>query len=115
GAGDAAAGGVRRGDGLIARRLQGDAEGPVAGGQGHVPRQHRLTVAAGEVNRAAVARRRVVIRIQGGDGEAEGAARRGAGRSADRVVRGGRGADRDGVARSGNTVEERIRGGEGLA
>src|SRR5205085_2383469 len=70
--------------------------------------QYRLAVRAGEVHRAGVARRRVVELVERRDREVEGAARRGAGRSADREVRGGGGADGGGVGRAGEGTADRI-------
>ena len=50
-------------NGLVARGLQRDAERAGAAGQGAVGRQHGGGVAAGEVDRAAIARRRVVVGV----------------------------------------------------
>src|SRR5262249_26301256 len=66
--------------------------------QGAVGGQDGVDVAAGEVDRAAVVRVRVVEQVLRRDREVEGNPDEGAGRGADGVVGGGRGADRDGVA-----------------
>src|SRR5205823_1173191 len=96
------------------RRLQRGAEGAGAVGQRAVGRQDGQAVAAGEMHRPAVARRRVVELVEGGDGEGEGAAGRGAGGSADREVRGVSGTDGDGIAGAGDGTGRRIGGGDRL-
>ena len=63
---------------------------PDAVGQRGVGRQDRRGVAAGEVDRARVARGRIVVRVLRRHRESEGAARRGAGGGADHEVRGRR-------------------------
>src|SRR5207302_369498 len=76
--------------------------------------QHRLAVAASEVDDAGVAVGGVVVGIQGGDGDAEGAAGRagGGGGEGVRVGRGGGGVDR-GIP--GNRAGDRVGGGDGFA
>src|SRR5205823_1519238 len=84
--------GVGRRDGLTAARPQAGAEGAAAVAQRAVGRQRRHTVAAGEVDRAAVTGRRVVELVQRRDREVERGARRGRGRGADGEVGGSGGA-----------------------
>src|SRR5207248_5947614 len=114
GARDGTGDGVRSGERLITRRFQRSAEGAGAVGQGAVAGQRGLAIAAGEMDGAGVARRRVVELILRRDGETEGRAGGGAGRSADSEMRGGGGADGDGIARAGDRTRNRVGGGERL-
>src|SRR5439155_3290673 len=77
--------------------------GAVVGRQeGVIQREHGVSIVTGEFRRAEVARRRVVVGVLGSDGQIEGRARRGAGRSAHAEGdRGGR-VHRDGAGRPGN-------------
>src|SRR5205807_2637075 len=100
--------------GLKSDRVGEGVHAGVPAGEGVIGRQHRLAVAAGEVEGAGVGGGGVVVVVQGGDGDAERAARGAAGRGGGRVVRGRGSADADrGVAADG--TGDRIRCGDGLA
>src|SRR5207302_985016 len=113
-AGDAAVARVGGRESLVASGLQGGAEGTGAGAQGAVRRQDALAVAAAEVGRAAVARRRVVGVMERGDGDAEGAAGGGAARSADHEMGSAVRVDVNAVTGAGDGAVSGVGGGDGL-
>src|SRR5207247_2015854 len=89
-------GGERRIAGRLERHAAAEGVDAIVGRiERVVRRQHRLAVAAGEVDRAAVAGDYVVEKVERGHGRAEGRARRGRGRGRDAEVTRRGGADRD--------------------
>src|SRR5437867_414878 len=113
-AGDTRIGGVRGRDGLIAGGHQGGAKAAGTIGQIAIGRQDGAAIGARKVNHAAIAGGGVVELVLGGDGEAKGHARRGAGGSADRKVRGGRSSNQNVVTGTGDTRIGRVRRGDSL-
>src|SRR5207247_1025133 len=79
--------------GLVARRLQGGAEGADPAAERAVARQGGLGITTRDVDGAAVARRRVVELVLGCHRHGEGNARRGRRGRTDHEVRGRRGGD----------------------
>src|SRR5262249_12605550 len=81
-------------------------------GQSAVRGQRGGPVTGAEVDCARIATDRVVEGVLGGDGEAEGAARSGAGRGVDPEVGEGGGADGDGVTGAGDGAVGGVGGAE---
>src|SRR5207237_1402090 len=95
-------------------RPQRGAEAADAAGQSAVGRQGGGAVAAGEMDGAAVAGRRVVELVLRRDGGAEGRGRGSTARGAHGEVGRGGGADGHGAAGAGDGTCDRVGGGEGL-
>src|SRR5262249_39319407 len=109
---DGTGGRVRGGERLRPRRVQRDVEGAHAAGERGVGRQHRLRIAAGEVDRAGVAGRHVAEGVFRGDGDgARHAGRGGCGEAGQRQLTGCSRADRE----AGDGTGGRVGGGDGLA
>src|SRR5439155_300967 len=102
-----------------AGRLESSAEGVLAAVHAResvVRRQDGLSVAAGEVNRAGVARRQIAVGILGGEGEVASYPRRRRRREpGNDQAASGRGVDGGTSLRAGDGICDRVSGGQGLA
>src|SRR5438094_565334 len=103
-----AAGGLEGGDEVV--------ETEVAAGESVVARQHGLSVAAREVNRAGVARRQIAVAILGGEGEVASYPRRRRRREpGNDQAASGCGVDDDTCLRAGDGAGDRVGGSQRLA